>query len=485
MKTLEALDSKDELTILGKAMALYPLSPRHSRMILTVIKNTRHEHQCNSGLLLAYAVAAAAALSLSNPFIMQYEGDDSSRDSEMSEKSGMEDSEKDIDKKMKTGRKKLKQTAKIAREKFRVVTSDALTIAYALQCFEHSQKKVEFCDDNALHFKTMEEMSKLRQQLLKLVFYQSDKGGFEEEYSWIHGTLEDVELSWQVSSAQYPLSLVEERLICQAICAGWADRVAKRITPSRAADGEKSSRAIRYQSCTVEESILLHRWSSVSTVGPEFLVYNELLETKRPNKEGVTSAKRAYMHGVTSVEPAWLVEHAKSSCIFSPPLTDPRPFYDAQTDQVKHWIVPTFGRFCWELPKHSLPISNDEHRVQVFAYALLEGQVCPCLKSVRKYMSAPPESILKREAFGQKRVGNLLSKLKSRLIDSSAMLRMVWKDNPRELFSEILDWFQQSFHKHFEELWVQMLNEVLLETQDHRLCKAFKRKLKGKSKTRQ
>nr|KYP64481.1 putative ATP-dependent RNA helicase DHX37 [Cajanus cajan] len=427
LKALEALDSNDELTLLGKAMAHYPLSPRHSRMLLTLIKNTRHEHKCNQNMLLAYAVAAAAALSLSNPFVMQYE-DDSSRDSEMSEKPSMRDSEKDTAKKEKSKRKKLKETAKVAREKFRVLTSDALTIAFALQCFEHSQKSVQFCDDNALHFKTMDEMSKLRQQLLKLVFYQSDKAS------------------------------------------------------SRASDGERTSRILRYQSCMVDESVFLHRWSSVSIVGPEFLVYNELLETKRPDKEGITSAKRAYMHGVTSVEPAWLVEHARSSCILSPPLLDPRPYYDAQTDQVKCWVIPTFGRFCWELPKYSLPISNDEHRVQVFAYALLEGQVCPCLKSVRKYMSAPPESIMKREAFGQKRVGNLLAKLKSRLIDSSAMLRMVWKENPRELFSEILDWFQKSFHRQFEDLWLQMLHELLMETQERPLHKSSKKK-KGKSKT--
>ncbi|OIW02210.1 hypothetical protein TanjilG_31959 [Lupinus angustifolius] len=482
LKALDALDSKDELTLLGKAMAVFPMSPRHSRMLLTVIKNTRHLHKCNPNLLLAYAVAAAAALSLSNPFIMQYEGSDGSRDSETHEKSGMGDSEKDFDKKEKSKRKKLKETAKVAREKFRVVTSDALSIAYALQCFEHSQKSAEFCDDNALHFKTMDEMSKLRQQLLKLVFYQSSKGGFEE-YSWTHGTLEDVEQAWRVSSKQYPLSVVEERLICQSICAGWADRVAKRVAASsRASAEERSSRALRYQSCMVEESVYVHRWSSVSIVLPEFLVYNELLEIKRPDKEGIASATRAYMHGVTSVEPAWLVEHAKSSCIFSPPLTDPRPFYDAQTDQVKCWVIPTFGRFCWELPKHSSPVSNDDFRVQVFAYALLEGQVCPCLKSVRKYMSALPESILKREAFGQRRVGNLFSKLRTRRIDSSAMLRMVWKDNPKELFSEVLDWFQQSFHKHFEELWLQMLSEVLLEAQEPQ-HKTSKQKLKGKSKS--
>ncbi|CAJ2662050.1 unnamed protein product [Trifolium pratense] len=322
LRALEALDRKDKLTLLGKTMAHYPLSPRHSRMILTVIKNTRHKHI------------------------------------QMSEKSGIGDDEKNIYKIEKTKRKKLKETSKLAREKFGIVSSDALAIAYALQCFEHSQNSVQFCEDNALHFKTMDEMSKLRQQLLKLVFYQSDKGGLEQEYAWTHGTLEDVEHAWRVSSAHYPLPLVEERLICQAICAGWADRVAKCIPiSSRVADGGTITRAGRYQSCMVDESIFLHRWSSVSTARPEFLVYNELLETKRPNKEGETSAKRAYMHGVTSVDPCWLVENAKSSCRFSPPLEDPRPFYDAQADQVKCWVIPTFGCFCWEHPKHAMTLA--------------------------------------------------------------------------------------------------------------------------------
>ena len=357
----------------------------------------------------------------------------------------MVDSEKVLDQQEKSRRKKLRETAKVAREKFRVMTSDALTIAYALQCFEHSQRPAEFCAQNALHLKTMEEMSKLRQQLLKLVFYQNTIVGVEQEYSWTHGTVEDAEHAWQVSSEKYPLKLNEEQFIRQAICAGWADRVAKRISGSSGLlDGDKKARAVQYQACMVEEVVFLHRWSSASIAAPEFLVYNELLQTKRP-----------YMHGVTSVEPAWLVEHANSSCTLSSRLADSKPFYDIHTDQVKCWVIPTFGRFCWELPKHQLPVSqigNIDDLVQVFAYALLQGQVCPCIKAVRKYMAAPPESVLKREALGQKRVGNLLSKLKSRLIDSSAMLRMVWKENPRELYPEILDWFQHSFHKHFEEL---------------------------------
>ncbi|XP_028807385.1 ATP-dependent RNA helicase DEAH13 [Neltuma alba] len=452
LQSLEALDNKDELTPLGKVMALYPLTPRHSRMLLTVIRLARSKYNCKRpNLLLAYAAAAAAALSLSNPFFMHFEGNDGKGDTEMHEKSSMLDGVKVIDKEEKLRRKKLKENAKAAYEKFRVNSSDALTIAYALHCFEHSEKPVEFCDENALHLKTMEEMSKLRQQLLELVFYQSTVNGSEQEYSWIHGTLEDAERAWQVSCEKYPLLLDEERLICEAICAGWVDRVAKQITASsRTSDGSKRVTGVRYQACMHEEMVFLHRRSSVSVTAPDFLVYNELLYTKRP-----------YMHGVTKVKSDWLVEHAKSSCQFSKPLTKPMPFYDRQTDQVKCWVNPIFGRFCWELPKCQFPVIDDDFRMQVFAYALLDGQVCPCLKSVRKYMAASPGSILKKEAFCQKRVVNLLSKLKGRLIDSSAMLKMVWEENPRELYTEILDWFQQSFHKNFNGLWLQMLGEVL------------------------
>jgi len=76
-------------------------------------------------------------------------------------------------------------------------------------------------------------------------------------------------------------------------------------------------------------------------------------------------------------------------------------------------------------------------------------------------MSAPLKSIMKREALGQKRVANILSKLKSRLIDSTAMLRMVWKENPRELFSKNLDWFHDVAPYRACRPWIFFINGVL------------------------
>lgn len=213
----------------------------------------------------------------------------------------------------------------------------------------------------------------------------------------------------------------------------------------------------------VKEIVFLHRWSSVSNSAPEFLVYSELIQTRRP-----------YMHGVTSVKSEWLVEYARSLCTFSAPPTDTKPYYEPLTDQVLHYVIPAFGPHLWELPSHSIPISNYAFRVAVFAYALLEGQVLPCLRSVRKYMASPPASVLRPEAAGQRRVGSLLAKLNRKKIDSCAMLREVWKENPKELHPEIMDWFQEGFHNNFKTLWSHMLSEVILEPQD-RFPKTSKR----------
>nr|XP_048325695.1 ATP-dependent RNA helicase DEAH13 [Ziziphus jujuba var. spinosa] len=456
LKALEALDSNGKLTYLGKAMARYPMSPRHSRMLLTVIQIMKKKSDARPNLVLAYAVASAAALSLSNPFVLQFENSDSKGGDIEQDKSSEALENKKVDKQEKMRKKKLKETVKVSREKFSNPSSDALSIAYALQCFELSKSPVEFCNENALHLKTMEEMSKLRKQLLQLVINHGSSCGLEQDFSWTYGTLEDIEQVWSVSYDRNPLSLYEEELLGQAICAGWADRVAKRIRGSSgSSEGDKKVNAVRYQACMVKETVFLHRWSSVANSAPEILVYSELLQTRRP-----------YMHGVTRVKSEWLVQYACSLCTFSAPSADTKPYYDPQTDRVLHYAIPTFGPHLWELPPHSLPISDKVLRVVVFAYALLDGQVLPCVRSVREFMAAPPATILRPEASGQRRVGNLLKKMKNKLIDNCGMLREVWMENPRELYSEILGWFQESFCKNFEVLWSQMLKEVVLEAHD-------------------
>lgn len=70
------------------------------------------------------------------------------------------DTQKVLDKEEKRRQNKLKEMAKVAHAKISNPSSDGLTIAYALQSFELAKDPMEFCRDNELHLKTMEEMCK-------------------------------------------------------------------------------------------------------------------------------------------------------------------------------------------------------------------------------------------------------------------------------------------------------------------------------------
>lgn len=355
LRTLEALDGIGRLTSLGKAMACYPISPRHSRMLLTVIQITRNlKDRSVTNLILGYAVAAAAALSLSNPFLVHFEGSHAnSNGSELDGRSSSLGNVKMLDKQAKLKNKELKETFKVSRARFSNSTSDTLTVANALQCFELSTSPLEFCSENALHLKTMEEMSKLRKQLLQVVFNHHFHE-FEQDFSWPHGTMEDVEQAWRVSSSRRSVLLTLEEILGQAICAGWVDRVAKRIRGNSASsEQDRIGSAVRYQACMVSETVYLHRWSSLSNTAPEFLVYSELLHTKRP-----------YMHGATSVKPEWLIKYGRSLCSFST-VKDRKPDYDPQTDQLFCWQIPTFGNHLWQLPMHRTHVTSQKGRLKV------------------------------------------------------------------------------------------------------------------------
>ncbi|KAF6136462.1 hypothetical protein GIB67_035021 [Kingdonia uniflora] len=473
LKFVDALDSCGKITPLGTAMAHYPTSPRHSRMLLSIIQNMKNIYNyTRANLVLGYAIAVAAALITSNSFVMQLEPNYPEKDnSSRNEKSDKFKAHKFCVQQENLSQKDVSRMARLAKEKFNNPRSDALTMAYALQMFERAQNPVKFCQEHTLHFKTMDEMSKLRKQLLKIVFNQSCTLDSKKDFIWSHGNLEDVKQAWSVSADEnflkaslpnkkmHPLNLYEENHLRQAICAGWADRVAKRVrVVSKLSDGDRNVVAVRYQACRVSETVFLSHCSSVSLAPPEFLVYNELLHTKR-----------LYMNGVTSVEPDWLVKYAGSLCTLSAPLTDPKPWYESSSDQVLCKVRPTFGPHLWQLPLHTMLIKDDILRASTFACALLEGHVLPCLKPFQEFMAAHSSSVLRPEAFCQGRVWNLLSKLRMKNIYSRGTLKKAWKANPKELYSEIWDWFRGSFHSlersrsPFETLWAQMHREVLLK----------------------
>ncbi|WVZ61730.1 hypothetical protein U9M48_011558 [Paspalum notatum var. saurae] len=442
LKVLGALDSQGEPTPLGKAMAQYPMSPRHSRLLLTIIKILKSQQGfARPNFILGFASAAASALSFPSPFLMQNEFSGASKDHN-------QDSDDEDQQERKKQKKKLKAMVRDSRAQFINPSSDALTVAHALWLFELSENTVEFCRVNSLHLKTMEEMSKLRKQLLRLIFHQSQSC---EEFSWKFGGLGVVEEAWRSETAKKPMQSHEEEILMEGICAGWADRAAKRIhTFSASSRDARKVRAVRYQSCALSDTIYLHRASSVAQIAPDFVVYSELVNKNRP-----------YMHGVTKVKPSWLLKYASSLCTFSAPLEDQERYhYYPNKDQVCCSVRLTFSRHNWQLLLHELPVSDGSIRSQVFASALLKGNVLPCLKGAREFLSLPP-SVFVGPVIHRK-VGDLLKRMKNGIntIDSRAALRDAWDRWPGFLYPEIKACFQDKFHSQFGALWNKMQQEI-------------------------
>uniref|UniRef100_A0A0A9F4S3 ATP-dependent RNA helicase DHX37-like C-terminal domain-containing protein n=1 Tax=Arundo donax TaxID=35708 RepID=A0A0A9F4S3_ARUDO len=61
------------------------------------------------------------------------------------------------------------------------------------------------------------------------------------------------------------------------------------------------------------------------------------------------------------------------------------------------------------------------------------------------------------------KIGPKLMKIGPKLIDSRAALRDEWNADPDFLYPEIKVWFQDKFHRQFDEIWEKMHQEVLLE----------------------
>ncbi|CAM6077781.1 unnamed protein product [Sphagnum tenellum] len=492
LHSLFALDSDTGmLTPTGQAMAVYPISPRHARMLVAAL----HAAQVMEGkgdrkgarVVVAFAVAAAAAMSLENPFLREIGiGEDAlsstwtqaggnskkkgsaasskdtnamrqiTKEAELESGDGVKLSkgeDEDWTEADKVRRKQRRAAANRAHSRFRNVHSDPLSIVNALWAYEKAENRDEFSELHYLHAKTMQEMANLRQQLSKLVIQH----GCDAEAQLI-GKIDDQRAShltkdFLVESAKtwqdldnHTLSQEQETVLQQAICAGWADRVSHRLSAqerAQQADG-KHRKAVRYQACAVEELVYLHPSSAVAKEAPEFVVYNEIITGNRP-----------YMWGVTCVDARWLVSHATPLCTFSKPLADPPPWYDSLGDQVMCWVSPSFGPHLWELPSHAFPMKSSKIRVALFASALLQGKVFPSLGHLLPFLAADPSIIYKPESMGQPRVGELLHKLGAGLnaIDSRSKLASAWAQDSTFLYSEILAWVQKRYQSKLQNVW--------------------------------
>ncbi|KAL4857499.1 ATP-dependent RNA helicase DEAH13 [Chlorella vulgaris] len=479
---LSALDgSSGQLTALGRAMAAYPISPRHARMLLEVaqLEQQQQQQQQQQGVVAAagggggggsrrrrvlpYAVALAAVLSVASPFIHvdsvsaaageQADDEDEKEEGEeegeeQDEAAGLERAAKRAERKAERAAAKRKQAAaRQAHAQFRAADGDALSALRALCAFEAAGEDESFCRSNFLHFRNLKEASALHKQLARMLQAQQAQRqqqqqqqqppapGAAPEAARPGLALQGLDASSGGLPPPPPLVLEALR---RALAAGWADQVSRRIRSLDYLKGQeregRRSRAVRYRSCAgVEEDVFLHPNSALHSTAPEYVTYTELVRT----------VKRPYMAGLTGIEPGWLAEVAAPLCTFSAPLADPQPFYKPAADQVLCWRDATFGRHTWQLPRGTAPHPDPSERCAVFAAALLDGKVLPSFAQLKAGLAVPPSMLLRPELRVHKRAAELLAALSAAQVDSRAGLAAKWAAAPGFLRHELSQCMQK------------------------------------------
>ncbi|KAG0703797.1 P-loop containing nucleoside triphosphate hydrolase protein [Suillus ampliporus] len=296
-----------QVTPLGKAMSLFPLSPRFSRMLVG-----SQQHGC-----LPYVISIVAAMSVGDPFLRE-EGLDA-------------DSESDDDDEGLAHIKNASIRAKEARRTRRRAffesqqvhgslgnfNSDILRLLSVVGAYEYSGGGHQFCKDHFVRPKAMEEIHKLRAQLSNVAQanFQNAEVGFDKNIR--------------------PPSDIQLKAIRQLLTAAFIDQVAVRkdlIQNNSSGRQFSTAKGVPYAAVGISVDVFIHPMSVLANrPPPDYLVFSEVVQTSR-----------TWIKGLTVVNPAWLSSLGKQSmCTFSKP---------SRNNAGVMMSIPRFGPDQWELP---------------------------------------------------------------------------------------------------------------------------------------
>ncbi|KAF1328217.1 Atp-dependent RNA helicase, partial [Globisporangium splendens] len=445
---LGAISEGDDeaITPLGHVLVKFPVAARFAKMLLLA-------KELNA---LEYTIAIVAGLSGHSPFIQETDR----REKEKHEKDDAEDGgkskepEDDMEKEWREAEEQRKHAQWFDAE------SDVLSLLRAAGAYAYTGGSSQFCQENHLHEKTMQNMLKLRQQLTRIVnlLYAEDGDDSEDAFTPI-----------KLSPRMPPPDHETQIILRQIVAAGFLDQVAKRVPPGTIAEGTKIERNCAFIAATdnVKEPVYIHPHSSVFTPNPAklpaFVVYQHIMRTTR-----------AYMKMVTSVEPGWLASIGKNTpmCKYSPPLAEPSPFYNSDLDQVQCYAKAQYGVHQWVLPV--VQIAYPEHdqqdekdglagKYRWFAKFVLDGQVIPGLKPFSGSALKEPSHMLIRKKF-DKKIQLLVHKLQKHQVGSRAQLVAMWRDEDATfLRTELKAWIKDDQQALFAKSWKAIVQQATRE----------------------
>eukprot|EP00210_Caulerpa_lentillifera_P000337 g330.t1 len=388
-----------KITSLGEQMVEYPISPRHSRMILESIR-IESKHELHG--LTHFAISLAATMSVETPFL-QF-GTESKKD--------------------------LKQIHK----KFKTKRSDSLSSLFALLLYKTQSNPVEFCQECYLNFKIMKEMASLQKQLLKIFLNSSLP---------VTAHL-DLESSSRVVINSRPN---EEILDClrRCILAGWCDQVCRREPSS-------ITKSSPYKSCSSDLEFELHPSSVLYKQRPDFVVYVHAMQSSEKN----------YLHDVTKVDPNWLFAASRVLCeVIHPPVLLPGVFYDFDRDEVCVYHKVLFGKQKWELPLQKLKCEESELASSCFASVVLEGKIFGQDWISQAKLTRTEKYARTTEAKYNKKLGMMILKLGDEGVCNKESLKQKLVENSEFLKPELKLWIKRQHWDEFETNWSKWIDHFI------------------------
>ncbi|XP_015985342.2 probable ATP-dependent RNA helicase DHX37 isoform X2 [Rousettus aegyptiacus] len=384
------------ITALGRTMATFPVAPRYAKMLAL-----SRQHGC-----LPYAITIVAAMTVRELF------------AEL-DRPAASDDELTMLKARRARVAHMKRTW--AGQGTSRSLGDLMVLLGAVGACEYSGCSPQFCETNGLRLKAMLEIRRLRGQLTTAVNSVCPEAGLF------------------VDPKMQPPSESQVTYLRQIVTAGLGDHLARRVQSEDLLDDKWRN---AYKTPLLDDPVFIHPSSVLFKELPDFVVYQEIVETSK-----------LYMKGVSAVEAQWIPALLPSYCQFDKPLEEPPPSYCPEKGRVLCHRASVFYRVGWPLPAVQVDFPEGLDCYKHFARFLLEGQVFPTLAPHRGCLLSSPTTMLKTWARLQPRTEILLRALVAERADCRDALLAAWRKNPKYLLAEYCAWLPQAMHANIEKAW--------------------------------
>ncbi|NWW90646.1 DHX37 helicase, partial [Rhynochetos jubatus] len=384
---------------LGRVMATFPVAPRYAKMLAL-----SRQHDC-----LPYAVTIVSAMTVRELF------EEFDRPAVSEEETA----------KLRGKRARLLQMQKLwAGQGQMQKLGDLMVMLGAVGACEYAGCTRKFCEENGLRYKAMLEIRRLRGQL-------TTAG------TWLNSVCTDAGL--YVDPKMKPPTEAQATYLRQIVLAGLGDHVARRVQAEELLDDKWKN---AYKTALLDDPVFIHPSSVLFKQLPEFVVYQEIVETTK-----------LYMKGVSAVEPEWIPALLPPYCHFGKPLENPPPSYCPETGRVRCHRPSVFYRVSWQLPAVEVDYPEGLDRYKHFARFLLEGKVVEMLSSYSRCLLSSPLIMLKTWSKLQPRTESLLQALVAENCDHRDALLAAWKKNPKYLLTAYCQWIPEAMHDELAKKW--------------------------------